>query len=81
MQIVVRDGVGTNIRLRIPTGLVLNRIIVLVARTVLKSQGIDVPREAALHFLAEIRTCQRHHRDWVLAEVHRSGGMEIIVIL
>lgn len=81
MRIIVQDGKNVNIRLWLPTGLVLNHITVSVLRTALRTQGVYIPRDAAVKFLETIQDYMRAHRHWVLAEIHRADGGQIFVKL
>lgn len=74
MKIVVKSNEGTNIRLPIPSGLVLNRFAAGFAPKYLKEYGIDITKEQAINFVKELNRYRRRHPEWVLVEVQSSDG-------
>lgn len=74
MQIVVRSHEGTNIRLPIPTGLVLNRWGVAFMFGSMKKYGLNVTKEQASAFARLLNRYRRSHPEWVLVEVESADG-------
>ena len=74
MKIVVTTNEGPNIRLPIPSGLVLNRFVAGFAPKYLKESGIDITKEQAVLFVKALNQYRRKHPEWVLAEVQSSDG-------
>ena len=81
MKIVVKSNEGSNIRLPIPSGLVLNRFTAGFAPKYLKEYGIDITQEQAVTFIKELNRYRRKHPEWVLAEVQSSSGEYVKVKL
>ena len=74
MRIVVTSKDGRNIRLPIPSGLVLNRFAAGFAPKYLKECGINITKEQAVAFIKERNRYRRKHPEWVLVEVQSSDG-------
>lgn len=81
MKIVVITNEGPNIRLPIPSGLVLNRFVAGFAPKYLKEYGIDITKEQAVLFVKALNQYRRKHPEWVLAEVQSSDGEYVKVKL
>ena len=81
MKIVVKSNEGPNIRLPIPSGLVLNRFAAGFAPKYLKEYGIDITRQQAVAFTKELNRYRRKHPEWVLVEAECSGGEYVKVKL
>jgi hypothetical protein len=63
-----------NIRLPIPTGLVLNRWGVGLVLDSLKKYGLNVTKEQAVDFARFLNRYRRSHPEWVLVEVESADG-------
>ena len=81
MKIVVTTKEGPNIRLPIPSGLVLNRFVAGFAPKYLKEYGIDISKEQAVVFVKALNRYRRKHPEWVLVEVESSNGEYVKVQL
>lgn len=81
MKIIVTSKEGPNIRLPIPSGLVLNRLVAGFAPRYLKEYGLDITKEQAILFVKALNQYRRKHPDWVLAEVQSSDGEYVKVKL
>ena len=81
MKIIVTSKEGPNIRLPIPSGLVLNRLVAGFAPRYLKEYGLDITKEQAVLFVKALNQYRRKHPDWVLAEVQSSDGEYVKVKL
>lgn len=81
MKIVVKSNDGPNIRLPIPSGLVLNRFVAGFAPQYLKEYGIDISKEQAVTFIKELNRYRRKHPEWVLVEAQTSNGEYVKVKL
>ena len=81
MRIVVKDPEDRNVRLWIPTGLVLNRFTALLAPMVLKDQEIVITREQAMTFIKTQHACKRRFPDWVMVEVQGAQGENVYIKL
>ena len=74
MKIVVTTKEGPNIRLPIPSGLVLNRFVAGFAPQYLKEYGLDITKEQAILFVKALNQYRHKHPEWVLLEVESSSG-------
>ena len=74
MKIVVKSNEGPNIRLPIPSGLVLNRFVAGFAPKYLKGYDLDITKEQAILFVKALNQYRRKHPEWVLAEVQSADG-------
>ena len=81
MKIVVKSNEGPNIRLPIPSGLVLNRFLAGFAPKYLKEYGLDITKEQAITFIKELNRYRRKHPEWVLVEVQSSDGEYVLIKL
>ena len=81
MRIVVKAGENANIRLWVPTGLVLNRVTALFIPAILEKQGITVTAGQAAAFVRAIKDSRRRFKDWVLVEVKSVNGEEVCIKL
>lgn len=81
MKIVVTSSEGPNIRLPIPSGLVLNRFVAGAAPKYLKEYGLDITKEQAIAFIKVLNQFRRKHPEWVLVEVESSGGEYVKITL
>ena len=81
MKIVVKSNDGPNIRLPIPSGLILNRFVAGFAPQYLKEYGIDISEEQAVTFINELNRYRRKHPEWVLVEAQSSNGEYVKVKL
>lgn len=80
MHIRVKDA-NTDLRLLLPTGLFLNRVTAALAPGWLKKQGVTIERKQALAFVKALNHYRRHHKDWVLVEVHAKDGAHVKIKL
>ena len=74
MKIVVTSKEGLDIRLPIPSGLVLNRFAAGLAPKYLKEYGIDITKEQAVVFIKALNQFRHKHPEWVLVEAQSSNG-------
>jgi len=80
MQITVRGYGGKQIRLRLPSGLVLNRLSAILLSAVLKNKDINISGKQLHILFREIKAYKATHPEWKLIEVHSHDG-EIIEIV
>ena len=74
MKIVVTSNEGPNIRLPIPSGLVLNRFTAGFAPQYLKEYGIHITKEQAVAFVKALNRYRHKHPEWVLVEAQSFDG-------
>ena len=80
MKIIVK-GTDHNIRMGLPTGLLLNRCFAGAASREAEKYGVKIsPRQMRALFKV-IKDYRRTHPDWVLAEVHSTDGEYVYVRL
>ena len=63
-----------NIRLRIPTGLALNRVTGILICKAAQKHGVTLTPRQVGAFLEALHTYRKAHKDWVLVEVNSSNG-------
>lgn len=81
MKIIVKEGNGENLNIKVPTGLVLNHATAGFVSKICKDKGVDISRKQFLMFLKALRTYKKSHPEWKLLEVEESGGERIEIIL
>lgn len=81
MKIIVNEGDGKQIKIVLPTGMLLNRLTASMLPDLLEKKGIAITREQAVRLVQAIRSCRRHHPDWKLAEIDSSNGEHIEITL
>ena len=74
MKIIVTSKEGPNIRLPIPSGLVLNRLVAEFAPRYLKEYGLDITKEQAVLFVKALNQYRHKHPEWVLVDAQTSDG-------
>ena len=80
MKIIVKHQ-EHNIRLRLPTWLMLNRVTALTLPEMLRKYGIAVSYRQIVTFLKALNHYRRRHWDWNLVEAELSDGGHILVKL
>lgn len=73
MRIYVNDSDGTNINIRIPTGLFLNRLTAFILFKILQPE-VPLTKEQAYALINALRRYKRTHPGWKLVEVHSAEG-------
>ncbi len=81
MKIVVLNPPSQDIRLTIPTGLVLNRLTAAIAPRCLKNSGVCITSKQAIAFVKELNRFRCAHPEWVLVEVQSADGEYVKVKL
>lgn len=81
MKIVVKDNQRHNIRILLPSCLVLNRWVAGCAPKYLKEYGVNLKKEQAITLVKELNQYRRKHPEWVLAEIQSSQGEYIKIKL
>lgn len=79
MKVYVNDNDGTNINIRIPTGLFLNRLTALILTKVLTTvpgipPDIQLTRAQAYLLMKILKDFKKGHPGWKLVEVHSAEG-------
>lgn len=79
MKIIVSNPGSKGIRLRIPTGLVLNRFTALLIPAATKKHGAALTYRQCAALVKELRRCKKKYKDWVLVEVSSADGEKVFV--
>lgn len=74
MRVIVKAKNGPNLRLILPTGLILNRFAAGWVCKSMEINGMHLSKEQAVTFLQELKRYRRKHRDWVLVEAESANG-------
>lgn len=80
MRIRVKDE-DTNLRLWMPTGLLLSRPIAAAVAKGARDKGIPLTGRQLNTLFKAIRRYRKAHRDWVLVEVDSQNGDKVLVKL
>ena len=73
MRISVKEA-AHNFCLRLPTGLVLNRLTAGAICKEAKKHGVNITYRQAVRFLKALHAYRRDRKDWVLVEVNSAKG-------
>lgn len=73
MKILIRSK-ETNLTLRLPTGMVFNRVGIGMAYGFLKKKNMPLTKDQALLFAKGIRDFRRRNGPWKLVEVYSADG-------
>ena len=73
MKILIRSK-ETNLTLRLPTGMVFNRVGIGMAYGFLKKKNMPLTKDQALLFAKGIRELRRRNGPWKLVEVYSADG-------
>jgi len=74
MRIIVKESTGENHDIKIPTGVALNRVTAGVVTSVLKKNGVALPKKQLLQLMKEAKKYKRNHPEWKLLEVEDADG-------
>ena len=65
--------------LRLPTGLILNRLTAGIVCRKLKKEGIHLTRKQTVLFIKELKKYKKKHRDWNLVEISENDTNSIVI--
>lgn len=74
MKIVVRSVGAENVRIRLPSGLVLNPVTALFLPKLMQQNGLKMNGKQAQLLVKTIRQYRRSHPNWKLVEVKSANG-------
>ena len=80
MRIIVKENNGETIRLRLPSGLVLNRLSAMLLSAGLKDKKLNISAKQLHTLFRVIKAYKKEHREWKLVE-GRSHDGEIVEIM
>jgi len=81
MRIVLQTENQKTWQLRVPTGLLLNRLTVSVMNPKMKKRGICLPGNQAASLKKSLRAVQKRHPDLVLLEFEGASGEKVKIII
>ena len=81
MKIVVKSNAGPNIRVPIPSGLVMNRFTATFVQRKLKEYGVHITAEQAVALIKALNQCRRKYPDWALVEAQSADGTNVTIKL
>lgn len=81
MKIIVDSSSHKNIRITIPTGLILNRFTALIAAKNAQKNGATLTYEQACGFISALKDFKRMNSGWKLIEVESADGHHVEIIL
>ena len=74
MKLIMKDGKGHRIALRIPYGLILNKIVAKRAPKFLEKYGVTITKEQAMCLLAGLKRFRKDYRRLTLIEMEGADG-------
>lgn len=78
MKIFIKSD-DLKLTLRLPTGLILNRLTAGIVCRKLKKEGIHLTRKQTVLFIKELKKYKKKHRDWNLVEVSENDTNSIVI--
>lgn len=81
MRIIVKQEKGKNIRILLPSRLILNRVTAAFIPLALKDSDLKITRRQAYAMIKTILDCRRRFPDWSLVEVDSTNGEHIRIKL
>lgn len=74
MRIIVETASSKSIRLRIPTGLIINPLTAWIAAKVTQENDVTLTYEQACALFAALKDFKRTHGEWKLVEIESANG-------
>ena len=81
MRIIVNESGGKNIKLRLPSSLVLNGLSAILLAKALKSKNINISAKELYILFWAIKKYKFTHPKWKLIEVHDHDGDSVEITL
>ena len=81
MRIIVSESKEKEIKIVLPTGMILNRATASAMSGILEKKGIVITRAQAIRLAQAIRSCRRYHPNWKVVEIDSSNGEHIEISL
>ena len=78
MKIFIKSD-DLKLTLRLPTGLILNRLTAGIVCRKLKKEGLHLTRKQTVLFIKELKKYKKKHRDWNLVEVSENDTNSIVI--
>ena len=78
MKISIKSD-DLKLTLRLPTGLILNRLTAGIVCRKLKKEGIHLTRKQTVLFIKELKKYKKTHRDWNLVEISENDTDSVII--
>ena len=78
MKISIKSD-DLKLTLRLPTGLILNRLTAGIVCRKLKKEGIHLTRKQTVLFIKELKKYKKKHRDWNLVEASENDTNSIVI--
>ncbi len=80
MHIIIKEHDKKQLRLHLPSGLVINRLSAGFLSASLKKKGIDVSGKQMHILLQEIKKYKSAHPEWKLVEVYGQSGEFVEIV-
>ncbi len=81
MGIIIREGTGKTVHLRLPTGLIMNGVSAAVLSARLRAQGVDISAKQLRILFHAIKEYQNAYPDWKLVEVESGNGTLVEIVI
>ena len=79
MKLVVKEQEKTIINLSLPTGIITNRISVLIIKNVVKKYKINLSSKDLRTIFKIIKKVRKDNPSWTLLEVETSDSVNVIL--
>ena len=81
MRILINENGERPVCIRLPRGLVLNRISAAIISAALKAKGMDISDKQLHTLFREVNAYRRLHPEWKLVEVKDPDGATVEIVL
>ena len=81
MKVLIQGSEEKNLRIVLPSVLVLNRFFAGILCKALEQNGVSINRNQMAVLVKEINRYRREHRGWKLVEVQSADGERVEVKL
>lgn len=81
MRLIINEGGEKDVCLRLPCGLVLNRLSADIVSVILKNKGVNISGKQLNLLFQAIKAYKTTHPEWKFIEINGNDGetMEIVI--
>ena len=81
MRLIIQNTSGENHNIKLPTGIVLNRISAGIVSGVLKKYDVEISKKQLVELMRVAKNYKKQHPEWKLLEVDDAGGEHVEIII
>ena len=81
MKLIIQNASGENHNIKLPTGILLNRVSAGIVSGVLKKYDVEISKKQLTELMKVAKTYKKHHPEWKLIEVDDAGGEHVEIII